>query len=101
MTTNLTIFAARTGLTIVQESPENSGSITLSELESGFGVQLYLPLDQWHALRNALPKANGWAIFSEQDRRWLTGLEGELFAKAHYIRMTTSSTRDLDDEEAA
>jgi hypothetical protein len=101
MTTNLMLHAPIHGLVIAQEHPENSGSISLSEFNSDFQIQLYLPLDQWHALRNALPKHKGWAIFSEHDKRWLTGLEGELFAKAHYIRMTTCSTRDLDDEEAA
>ena len=101
MSMHLNVHAQHQGLIITREHPENSGSITLSESDGGFEIHFYLPLDQWHALRNALPRSQGWSIYCEQEKRWLCGLEGELFAKAHYIRMTMPYRSDDEEEEAA
>lgn len=101
MSMNLNVHAQHQGLVITQEHPENSGSMTISEPSGGFAIHLYLPLHQWHALRNVLPKSEGWSIYCEQDKRWLHGLEGELFAKAHFIRMTMPIDSLEDQEEAA
>ena len=100
MSMSLNIHAQHQGLVITQEHPENAGSMTISESGGGFALHLYLPLHQWHALRNALPKAESWMIYCEQEKRWLYGLEGELFAKAHFIRMTMPIPGD-EAEEAA
>lgn len=82
MSIDINIHAAHDGgLKLAFEFPSNSGAITLEE-PRGSQITLYLPLDQWWALRSVFPKADNYAMLTGGTR--LSGDAAEDYAVEFY-----------------
>lgn len=88
MSCNFTVHANRDGLAILTEFPDSSQFLTIGikSDEAQTEINLYLPLEQWWALRNALPKDEGYRYAWSEPQHGSTSdhVKADALALAYY-----------------